>query len=337
MYLPEKLGREFLPNLLKRSDFLVYLMNSPRVIVLILSFNGKLLLDDSIATYLANDYPKFSVVVIDNGSTDGSREYIEQNYPKVKVLRTEVNLKYSGGFNFGMQYAFNEKNADYVLVTNNDVKADSRVISELVKTAETDPMIGFVTGKVYYFDRPDMLQTVGKHEDPIRWNGEHIGNREKDSGQYDRVAERVFADDIFTLVRRSVYEKLGGYDTTFAFQAEEYDWQARAKKLGFKIYYTPFAKIWHKESMTIGKNSAFKAYYDARNPMLVILKHKSADFFRVYFWYHFKRGVFRTSLISLKQLKPAVFFAIWRGFISGLFWGFSNKRFSTNHFFKLSK
>ncbi len=312
-------------------------MNSPRVIVLILSFNGKHLLNDSIATYLANDYPNFSVIVIDNGSTDGSKEYVVQNYPKVKVLRTEVNLKYSGGFNFGMQYAFNEKNADYVLVTNNDVKADCRVISELVKTAQTDTMIGFVTGKVYYFDRPDVLQTVGKHEDPVRWNGEHIGNREKDTGQYDHVVERIFADDIFTLVRRSVYEKVGGYDTTFAFQAEEYDWQARAKKMGFKIYYTPFAKIWHKDSMTIGKNSAFKAFYDARNPMLVILKHKSPNYFRVYFWQHFKVDVVRSSLVSLKQVRPAVSFAIWRGFVSGLIWGLKSKSFTCSHFIKSSK
>jgi GT2 family glycosyltransferase len=308
-----------------------------KVIVLILTYNGKYLLEDSISSYLANDYPNYSVVVIDNGSTDGSKEYVEQNYPEVKVLRTEVNLKYSGGFNFGLQYAFNEKNADYVLVTNNDVKADSSVISELVKTAETDPMIGFVTGKVYYFDRPDVLQTVGKHEDPIRWNGEHIGNREKDRGQYDQVAERVFTDDIFTLVRRSVYEKVGGYDTTFAFQAEEYDWQARAKKLGFKILYTPLAKIWHKDSMTIGKNSAFKAYYDARNPMLVILKHKSSDFFRIYFWQHFKRGVFRSSLVSLKQFRPAVSFALWKGFFSGLIWGLKSKSFTINHFIKSDK
>ena len=69
----------------------------------------------------------------------------------------------------------------------------------------------------------------------------------------------------------------------FFLQAEEYDWQARAKKLGYKIMYTPHAKLWHKESMTIGKHSALKAYYDARNPMLVILLHKSPDFFRKYF------------------------------------------------------
>jgi len=305
-----------------------------KVIILILSYNGKYLLEDSISSYLANDYPSFEVVVIDNGSTDGTKEWIASNYPAVFVLRTEKNLGYSGGFNLGLDYAFNQSKADYVLITNNDVKADSKVISELVKVAETDPVIGFVTGKVYFFDKPDTFQTAGKHEDPVRWNGEHIGNREIDKGQYDQVAERIFVDDIFTLVSRKLFEDTGGYDTIFRFQAEEYDWQARAKKLGYKIFYTPFAKIWHKDSMTIGKNSAFKAYYDARNPMLVILKHKSPEFFRKYFWQHLKKGVFRSSLVSLKQIRPKVFLSIWRGFISGLIWGFKNKQFSLSHFIK---
>lgn len=307
-------------------------MKNIKIIILILSYNGKSLLEDSITSYLSNDYPNFKVIVIDNGSNDGTKEWIEQKYPDVLVLRTEKNLGYSGGFNFGLKYAFLDKDADYVLITNNDVKADSRVITELVKVAITDPMIGFVTGKVYYYDQPDTLQTVGKHEDLVRWNGDHIGNREIDNGQYDQVAERIFADDIFTLVSRKLYLETGGYDTAFRFQAEEYDWQARGKKLGFKIFYTPHAKIWHKDSMTIGKSSAFKAYYDARNPMLVILKHKSYEFFRKYFWQHLKKGVFRSSLVSLKQLRPKVSLAIWRGFISGMIWGFKHKQFSVRHF-----
>lgn len=304
----------------------------PFIVVLILSYNGKKLLEESILSYINNDYSNFKVVVIDNGSTDGTKEWIKQNFSNIFVLRTEKNLGYAGGFNFGLNYAFNKEKADYVLITNNDVKADSKVISELVKVAVSDSKIGFVTGKVFYYDQPDTLQTVGKYEDPVRWNGDHIGNREIDRGQFDQVTERVFADDIFTLVSRKLYFVTGGYDTTFKFQAEEYDWQARAKKLGYKIYYTPYAKIWHKVSMTIGKRSAFKAFYDSRNPMLVILKHKSPDFFRQYFWNHFRKDVFKSSLVALKQLRPNVSVAVWRGFFSGILWGIRNKKFTLKHF-----
>ena len=308
-------------------------MEYPKVIILILSYNGKYLLEDSISSYLANDYPNFKVMVIDNGSNDGTKEYVEKNFPEVKVVRTEKNLAYSGGFNFGLKYAFKKNSVDYVLVTNNDVKADRNVISELVKVAEKDKKIGFVTGKVYYYDNPDILQTVGKKEDPIRWNGGHIGNREKDNGQYDDISERFFADDIFTLVRKELYEEVGGYDTTFQFQSEEYDWQARAKKAGYKIIYTPNAKIWHKESMTIGKDSAFKAYYDARNPMLVILLHKSSQFFRRYFWIYFRKGIFRNSIrVLIKNFELKKAYKIWAGFFSGIYWGIKNKKFTARHF-----
>ena len=158
--------------------------NDPFVIVLILSYNGIKLLDDSISSYLKNSYSNFEVIVIDNGSIDGTKSFVEEKYTSVKVLRTDVNLAYSGGFNFGLNYAFNEREADYVLITNNDVYADRNALSELVKVARQDMKIGFVTGKVYFYDNPDVLQSVGKFECPIRWNGEHIGGYEKDIGKY---------------------------------------------------------------------------------------------------------------------------------------------------------
>jgi GT2 family glycosyltransferase len=307
-------------------------MNQPKVTVLILSYNGKYLLEDSISTYLSNDYENFEVVVIDNGSSDGTKEYVETNFPKAKVIRLEKNRGYSGGFNFGLEFAFNQNNSKYALVTNNDVKVDSHVVKELVKVAETDEMIGFTTGKVYYFDEPDTLQTVGKKEHPIYWNGGHIGNQEKDKGQYEEIAERYFSDDIFTLVRKKMYDEIGSYDENFRFQSEEYDWQARAKQKGYKIFYAPNAKIWHKESMTIGKQSAFKAYFDARNPMIVILKYKSPEFFRKYFWNYFKKDIVGYSLVRIKKMRLKVAWSTWKGFFSGLRWGFKNHKFSRKHF-----
>jgi len=305
----------------------------PKVVVLILSFNGKHLLDESIGSYQNNDYSNFTVCVVDNGSTDNTKDFVNEKYPDVTLLRLEKNLGYSGGLNEGLKYAFTNQNADYALITNNDVKADEKVISSLVDTAELYKDAGFVTGKVYFYDNPEILQTVGKKEDPLLWNGGHIGNREKDEGQYEQVCERYFADDVFTLVKKSLYEKVGGYDTLFQFQCEEFDWQARAKEAGFKIYYTPFAKIWHKDSMTIGKVSAFKAYYDARNPMLVILKHKPAEFFRKFFWRQFWRGTVRSSLVYMKKFKIKISLKIWQGFFSALFWGIKNGKITIKHIF----
>jgi GT2 family glycosyltransferase len=320
-------------NLFGEKEIKDIMAKEPKVIVLILSYNGKHLLDDSISSYLKNDYSNFNVCVVDNGSKDNTQEYVKEKYPEVYLLRLEKNLSYSGGLNEGLKYAFVKQGTDYVLITNNDVLVDKKVIESLVRTAETRSDIGFVTGKVYYFDKPDTLQTVGKVEHPLLWNGKHIGNGEKDNGQFDEVSERCFTDDIYTLVKKSLYDKVGGYDTLFQFQSEEFDWQARAKEAGFKIYYTPYAKIWHKDSMTIGKVSAFKAYYDARNPMLVILKHKPADFFRKYFWWHLKIRTFRASLVYLKQFKIGISLKTWQGFFSALIWGIKNRKITFKHIF----
>lgn len=302
-----------------------------KVAVLILSYNGKYLLDDAIHSYIQNDYENFDVVVIDNGSSDGTTEYVKNTYPNVFVKRIEKNAGYSGGFNVGLNYAFNDLNADFALITNNDVVADRYVVKELVKISSGDDKIGFTTGKVYFNDKKDTLQTVGMRYDPIRLNGGHIGNQEVDKGQYDEVTERYFADDVFTLVSKKLYKEIGGYDTEFVLQAEQFDWQMRAKQKGYKIMFTPHARLWHKESMTIGKHSPTKLYYDARNPMIVLMKYFEPEKFKVYFWIHLKKDILRASLVNVKHFSFRIALNIWLGFFSGIKWGLKNKKLTMKH------
>ena len=135
---------------------------TPFVVVLILSYNGKLLLPDAIGSYQANDYEHFKIVVIDNGSTDGTRAFVENSYPEAELLRLDENQGYSGGFNKGLAHAFGHLSADYVLVTNNDVKVDTGIIRALVKGAQSEKKIAFTIGKTYFFEQPDLLQSVVK-------------------------------------------------------------------------------------------------------------------------------------------------------------------------------
>lgn len=296
----------------------------PFVKVLILSYNGKYLLDECISSYLLNDYRNFDVTVIDNGSNDGTKQYINENWPEVFVLRTEKNLGYSGGFNFGLDYAFNKENAKFVLITNNDVKADSKIISELVKIAVTDPMIGFITGKVYYYDRPNVLQSVGYYEDPIRWKGGHLGQNEEDKGQYDEIKELPFSDDIFMLVSKNLYKTIDGYDIDFKFQGEQFDWQIRGKQKGFKVFFTPSAMLWHKGSMTIGKVSAFKTFYDVRNSLVIRFKHRDRKFIKRYIKWYIPNVLLIPFFKNLLKLKLRYSWAIFAGFVSAIMWKIKN-------------
>lgn len=319
----------FLPNFQKRNGVEV----QPYVIVLILSYNGRSLLIDSIESYLKNSYSSFDIVVIDNGSTDNTQEFVEENYPSVELLRLPVNQGYSGGFNAGLTYAFNKKKADYVLVTNNDVKVDQHIIENLVDSAMSRDKIGFTIGKTYFFDEPDKLQSVGKEHDDKLWSGRHIGGYELDEGQYEQVEIRAWCDDIYWLISKELYLLEPGYDTEFQFQAEDFEWQVRAKKRGYKILYTPRAKLWHKDSATIGKKSAFKIYYDFRNPLIVHMKHRDYSDFRPFLAYK-RRHLFIVLIKSILGLRFKYAYRSFLGYFSAMKWGLKHQRLTFIQIFK---
>ena len=300
-------------------------MNKSKVIVLILSYNGKHLLKEAINSYLENDYSNYKLVVVDNGSIDGTKAYVEQNWNSVKVIRLEKNLGYSGGANFGLKYAFEDEKADFALFTNNDVRADNQIIEALVDTANTSEKIAFTIGKVYYYDQPEILHSVGKKYDEFNWNGGHIGRNEKDVGQYDENVELQWCDDIYWLISREVYFEIGGYDTEFFLQGEDYDYQARAKKAGYKIMYTPRAKLWHMSSATIGRGSAYVTYFDNRNPLIVQMKHRPKEKYLPYI--KFKRKILLKSTPKLLvKMRFLYVYRMWKGHFSAIKWGKQNNK-----------
>jgi len=298
---------------------------NPSVLVLILNYNGKDLLADSVPSYLNCEYANFSVAVIDNGSTDGTAEYLQNEFPNVILIRTEKNLGYSGGMNLGLSYAFEQNDYDFVLISNNDVVVDKQIISALVETATAHEGVAFTTGKVYYSDSPLTFQTLGKSSDPILIRGGHIGRGEVDKGQYDRDCELDFCDDIFWLVSKEVYLKTGGYDPEFFLEAEDFDWQLRAKKVGFKIMFAHKAKLWHKESMTLGKDSPRKAYYDARNPMIAVMKNCEPDIVKKYLrtriYKIYLPAIIKTALKG--KIQKAIY--MFAGVCSALIWKANNR------------
>ncbi len=298
---------------------------NPSVLVLILSYNGKNLLADSVPSYLNCEYSNFSVAVIDNGSTDGTAEYLQNEFPNVILIRTEKNLGYSGGMNLGLSYAFEQNDYDFALISNNDVVVDKQIISALVETATAQEGVAFTTGKVYYSDSPLTFQTVGKKSDPVLISGGHIGRRELDKGQYDRDCELDFCDDIFWLVSKEVYLKTGGYDPEFFLESEDFDWQLRAKKAGFKIMFAHKAKLWHKESMTLGKDSPQKAYYDARNPMIAVMKNCEPDIVKKYLrtriYKIYLPAILKTALKG--KIQKALY--MFSGICSAMLWKIKNK------------
>jgi len=302
--------------------------DNPFVAVVTLNYNGSSFLQECIDSILDSDYSNFKVIVVDNGSQDKSLELLERLYgsnDKVIVLKNNKNLGYSEGMNVGLDYGFNNLEADFCLVMNNDTFLDKQAINALVEVAQKDEKIGFVTGKVYYAYNPNVFQTVGKKSDPVLINGGHIGRGEVDKGQYDRDCELDFCDDVFCLVSKEVYLNTSGYDPEFFLEYEEFDWQLRSKKAGFKIMFAHQAKIWHKESMTLNRTNYLRDYYDTRNSIIAIMKNCEPDIVKKYL----RTSIYQIYITAILKtaLKGKIQKALYMctGLFSAFIWKFKHQ------------
>lgn len=301
----------------------------PTVFAITLNWNGK---DDTIecvASLERLNYPSYEIVVVDNGSTDGSVPALRAQHAGVTIIENGQNLGYAEGFNAGIRYAAQQK-ADYFLILNNDTVIDPNALRELVSVAEQDPRIGFVSGKVYFYDEPDRLQTVGKNSHPVLIVSGLLGHGELDQGQYDEIRECEFIDDVFLLARRAVFEEVGGYDPTFFLMYEETDWCARARRAGFKIMYAPGAKIWHKGNLgdTAGRSTTHQ-FYLARNQIPFVRRNASPQQFRRFLltllFSPAPPYVPRQSWRFLKRGQLCLLVAYLRGIGSGVLWLLRNR------------
>jgi GT2 family glycosyltransferase len=298
-------------------------MSDPKVTITTLSWNRKVHTLEWLDSLSRLDYPKYDVLVVDNGSNDGSVDAIRAKFPAVKIVENGENIGYARGFNVAMQHAFAD-GADWVLIMNNDAVIDPAGVRALVDVGESDPKAGFVSGKVFHYWRPEEIQTIGTQTHPWLVAGPQIGSGETDHGQYDTVVERELTDDVFLLVRKAVYDQLGGYDADFAFYGHEnVDWCLRIRRAGFKILYAPGAKLWHK-GRTGGAWTAFYLYYQTRNDYVLIAKHLRRP--KVFvaaammaLWYQPKWMLFRVRPTKLSQVKSYL-----RGQFAGIRWLLGN-------------
>ncbi len=211
-------------------------------------------------------YQNYVIYLIDNGSKFDDYNILMNTYrnnAKVKLLRIDTNCGYVGGVNFGLETAL-KNNSDYFLIMNNDTIIDKGAVGYLVDCALKNNNEAIVTGKVYYHSHPNILQHTGvvfknqKYMTTI-----YPGRNEHDIGQFDKDIVRDSLDDVFWLIPNKIINDIGLYSEYFFLYAEQGDYAQRARRKGYKLIFTPNAKLWHKESMTTGKGNpkALSVYY----------------------------------------------------------------------------
>ena len=216
----------------------------PTVYFSILNWNQKDLTCGCLESLSQLDYPSYKIVVVDNGSQNGEATAIQTQFPHVRVIKNERNLGFAEGNNVAIRYAL-ECKADYVFLLNNDTEADPQMLKRLVEVAESDDDIAVVGPKIRYFDEPQTIWSAGGI---IKWPGHPIslGLDEIDEGQYDTLEEVDWVTGCALLIKSHVIRQIGLIDARYFIYFEENDWCSRAKKAGFRIFYVPEAKLWHK-------------------------------------------------------------------------------------------
>src|SRR5436190_598438 len=242
----------------------------PHVAVVILDWNGR---EDTLACLRSLEqveWDELSVIVIDNGSSDGVGDAIRAQFPDVHVIRSERNLGFAGGNNLGLRAALAE-DADYVLMLNNDTELDRHAVAELVRVAEERPDAGAVCPLIYYMEPPDRIWFAGARFDPRRGhNGRHTGYRERDHGQYGVVRETGRATGAAMLVSRRALEDVGLLDERLFLHVEDVEWSLRMRAAGYRVLLVPSARVWHRVSVAAGgEHSPSIAYYAIRNTLAV--------------------------------------------------------------------
>lgn len=249
---------------------------SPQVTIVVLNWNNA---TDTIACLQSLnqvDYPIYSMIVIDNGSTDDSAERITAAHPHVTLLRSQVNLGYAGGNNMGIRHAL-ALGAEYVCILNNDVVVAPGFLTALVAEAEADPNLGIAGPKMYFFEPANMIFAAGSF---VHWaNGEleHRGMHVQESDRgflFSTGPEDVdFIVGCCLLASVKAIEQVGLLDERYFLNFEDVEWCVRMRQVGYSVRYTPRSLVWHRVSASLGQASPTNTYYMVRNSLLFFWTH----------------------------------------------------------------
>lgn len=242
----------------------------PRVEIIVLNWNGGETTLSCLGSLARLDYPAFEVVVVDNGSTDGSVHAIGERFPEVILIENEKNLGFTGGNNVGLSRAL-AVGLDYALLLNNDTEVAPDLLHLLIEAFEADPVIGIAGPTIYYYNQPDVIWSAGGAIDWRQGRTRMVGLDEREVGQFGQEPREVdFVTGCALLVKRTVLEKVGLLDERFFAYYEETEWCVRARRAGFKSVHVPRAHIWHKISPVTQADSPRVHYYMTRNRLLFL-------------------------------------------------------------------
>jgi hypothetical protein len=241
---------------------------APTATAIVLNFNGRGFVCEAVASLLAQDLPRLEVVVVDNGSSDGSAEEIEARFgARVRVIRNGRNLGWGAGNNVGIQAT----RGRHVILLNNDAVAAPGFARELLAAAAADASIGMVAAKLLEVLRRDVIDSTGHLLYPDGLNRGR-GRLETDRGQYDALRTALFPSGAGALYLRAMLDQIGLFEESFFLYGDDAELGLRARLAGWGCGFAPRAVARHHYSRSAGAYSALKAFHVERNRIWIVLR-----------------------------------------------------------------
>jgi GT2 family glycosyltransferase len=262
-----------------------------KVSVVIPNWNGKHWLKICLPTLRRQTFKDFEVIVVDNGSSDGSEEYMRRFFPEFRVVRLKKNLGFAGGVNKGIEASVGEN----IVLVNNDMKLDKYFLKYLYESTKMKD-VGLVAAKVLQYYHSTLIDSAGDYID-IVGHANNIGRGDKNGPEYDTPRKIFLVTGGACLIKREVFDRVGLFDEDYFAYFEDVDLSLRAQYAGFKAVYQPKAVVYHVHKGTSSKNRALLEYWQFRNMTMNIIK----DFPDCVIWH--KWNWLKILLVNIKTVQ----------------------------------
>lgn len=246
-----------------------------KVAIIVLNWNGKEDTKKCLLSLQKLSYSHYEIILIDNGSSDGSTELFQREFPHIRLVQTGINLGFAGGNNIGLRIALKE-GFDFALILNNDTGVDPNLIEAFLERFN-DEKVGILGAKLLQMNKPTQLDHLGGRWNEKKMDFDYVGYRAADDGNWDEVIDLDYVCGAGMMIRREVLETVGLFDSRFFLFWEETDLCFRAKKAGFQVQFCPEAKVWHKISASFTGGKPQAAYFFERNKLLWIERNCSGS------------------------------------------------------------
>ncbi len=288
-------------------------MPEPLLYAIVLNNNNREDVLTCLTSLFHSDYRNFRAILLDNGSTDGSVEEVRRSHADVQIFLLRENLGYAGNNNVGIKMAL-DQGAEWILVLNDDTVLSPSCLSSMMEAVADEPEIGIAGPMVYHFDEPNVIQSAGGMLGKY-WNSLHLGQNEKDLGQFPRVHQVEWISGCAILIRRAVIEQVGMLDQDYFLYWEEMEWCLRASQAGWRIVNIPQAKLWHKGVKRDYQPKPYVTYYSTRNHLYTLAKHRAPIVAWIYTLTQILRSLASWSIMPRWKSKRKHRNAMWAGLV----------------------